>query len=108
MNDLINKNDLYKKCESIHKILVEDKITDKEAFRDLFNAVADAPPETDVKKVVHAEWIDTEMKNVYGGKVMKCSHCGTRLIMSPERYENRFKYERYCSVCGAEIYGESE
>lgn len=32
----------------------------------------------------------------------------TLLIMSPERYENRFEYERFCSCCGAMIYEKDD
>ena len=70
--------------------------------------IIDSANDKEYKKVVRAEWIDTGMPNAYGGKVMKCSNCGTRLIMSPERYENRFEYERFCSCCGAMIYEKDD
>ncbi|MBQ9228801.1 MAG: hypothetical protein IJ168_08230 [Eubacterium sp.] len=95
MNDLISKNDLYKKCESLHKRLVEGKITDKEAFRDLFNAVADAPPETDVKKVVHGHWIEDKYNYVYH---YICSACG----------EADVHKNNYCRHCGATMEGKNE
>ena len=46
------------------------------------------------------EWIRTGQENVYGGVVIKCSHCGITLVTSPERFEYA---ENYCDMCGAKM-----
>lgn len=94
MDSLINKNDLYKKCENLHKRFVEGKITGEEAFRDLFNAVADAPPVTDVKTIIHGHWIQSEFISVLG----KCSVCNNPIDDT----------SNYCQWCGAKMDGESK
>jgi len=107
MNDLISKNDLYKKCESLHKRLVEGKITDKEAFRDLFNAVADAPPVTDVKEVVHGHWKRNAMRTD-GTPEAVCSLCGEEVTyrISEDVYNRKvWRFAEYCAGCGAKMEG---
>ena len=43
----------------------------------------------------HGHWIMTNMKNVYGGIVIKCSCCDSRVIVQD------VDDEKYCRTCGA-------
>ena len=55
----------------------------------------------------HGEWIRTGRTNVYGGFEIECSHCHTKIMVSPSRWEIG---EKFCDVCGAEMRksGEAE
>ena len=50
-----------------------------------------------------AMWIETGLKNVYGGKQIKCSDCGFTVIVSPEHFSDLEYYEAYCCHCGAKM-----
>ena len=45
----------------------------------------------------HGHWIMTNMKNVYGGIVIKCSCCDSRVIVQD------VDDEKYCRTCGASM-----
>lgn len=62
-------------------------------------------PEIEIPTVEKGFWIETGVKNVYGGKQIKCSECGFSLIISPEHFENLSYYEAYCCHCGCKMNG---
>ena len=45
----------------------------------------------------HGHWIMTNMKNVYGGIVIKCSCCDSRVIVQS------VDDEKFCRTCGASM-----
>ena len=45
----------------------------------------------------HGHWIITNMKNVYGGIVIKCSYCDSRVIVQD------VDDEKFCRTCGASM-----
>ena len=57
----------------------------------------------DVRPAVHGKWIrHPEQKNIYGGKLIECSVCGTQyLVMNIE-------YELFCRNCGADMRGTDD
>jgi len=93
MADLISKNELYKKGESLLNSFINGKKNGEQAFRDLFSAIADMP----TVEQKHGHWIiEDEDYNAY-----KCSNCGEVWCINdgtPE--ENGMDY---CQHCGAEM-----
>lgn len=42
------------------------------------------------------------------GALITCNKCGTRIKISPQRYVDLLKTEKYCSFCGAKMTGYYE
>ena len=74
---------------------------------DTFERVADVLSEL-VEEQKPARWIRTGASNVFGGIEVECSACKYRIMLSPERYEQRDEYERYCSHCGKPMRREEQ
>ena len=63
----------------------------------------DTQPTIEAEPVKHGRWIHTGTSNVFCGKEVECSECGSKVMLSPERFENITEYERYCFHCGAQM-----
>jgi hypothetical protein len=48
-------------------------------------------------------WIETGLKNVYGGKQIKCSDYGFTVIVSPEHFSDLEYYEAHCCHRGTKM-----
>lgn len=89
MSDLISKNELYKKGESLLNSFINGKKNGEQAFRDLFNAIADMP----TVEQKHGHWIVNNSRHFLP---YKCSACN----------EWNDGTTNYCPECGAEMIEE--
>ena len=101
MSDLISKNELYKKGESLLNSFINGKKNGEQAFRDLFNAIADMPT---VDTVKHGHW---EKARYDDYKCSNCGHCEATIDeFEQPMYEGKDDFleeNKYCRNCGAKM-----
>ena len=95
MADYIDKNELYKKGESLLKSFINGKKNGEQAFRDLFNAIADMP----TVEQKHGHWIDLNDCDEVYGDLYKCPFCECVIVSGGIGG----KPDNYCSHCGAKM-----
>lgn len=90
MADLISKNELYKKGESLLNSFINGKKNGEQAFRDLFNAIADMPS-VDTERHGHWDYYGyDEISNIHIYRCSECE-CGSR------------EAANYCGNCGTKM-----
>lgn len=95
---------LLKKADVMYILAKHGYNADDSYFIDLATEeINDLPTIESERNTGH--WIDTGVKNVYGGKEIQCVHCGYRVVVSPTHYADIQYYERFCSHCGNENIG---
>lgn len=100
---VIDKDKLIKEVEAVSTIYGK-KLFNFEDRKKIIKLI-EYQTEIDVANLKNGFWIETGVKNVYGGKQIKCSECGFSLIVSPEHFEKLSYYEAYCCHCGCKMDG---
>jgi rubrerythrin len=94
MADYIDKNELYKKGESLLNSFINGKKNGEQAFRDLFNAIADMPT-VEQKPIArkHGHWDYYGYDEISNVHIYRCSECEC----------GNGEATDYCPYCGSKM-----
>lgn len=93
--EAMTADNLNRNLDSVHDD--DMKRAARAAQRALARLPAAQPERTRGKWIRH-----TELKNIYGGKIIECSVCGEKYVVQ------HVEDEKYCRNCGADMRGRED